>query len=269
VLAATFLWLAWGAGLVALLAPRPASLTVVRIVAPAFVVLAIVAAVADDAPSSAAIGAVAGTLIAAVLVADPAVALASANAIAYGDERRHPLRTPPALYLAPVPLARAFAAAGPVTGPLLLADGAVLGGVLAVAVGFPVAYLSVRSLLVLARRWLVLVPAGVVVVDQMTLADPVLVVRRQLRGVRPLDPTAPVAPGGEDLRLGATLGTVEVALDGSLDVVRAGRRGRAAETVQPTSLIVAVAARRELLADAARRRGAQAAMPPPSTASPS
>jgi hypothetical protein len=270
VLAIAFLWLAWGAGLVALLAPRPSGLTVVRVVAPAFVVLAIAAAVLDDASAVTAVGALAGCGAAAIAVADPAVALASANGVAYGNERRHPLRTPPALYLAPLPVARALAAAGPVTGPLLLAEGSIAWGLAALAVGFPLAVLAFRSLQVLARRWLVVVPAGLVLVDTMTLSDPVLVTRRQLRQLRARPGTAPTDPGAVDLRLGATLGTVEIVLDGPLDVVRAGLRSRPDETLRVSSIVVAVAARTALLAVvAARARAGQAAMPPPSSTSPS
>jgi hypothetical protein len=268
--AIAFLWLAWGAGLVALLAPRPSGLTVVRVIAPAFFVLAVVAAVADDASTAAAFGAVVGTGAAAAAVADPAVALASANGIAYGDERRHPLRTPPALYLAPLPIARALAAAGPVVGPLLLADGDVVWGIVALVVGAPLAVLAWRSLQVLVRRWLVVVPAGLVVADPMTLSDPVLATRRQLRAVRGRPATAPLDAHAVDLRLGATLGTVEIVLDGALDIVRRGRRARPDDTLRPASIVVAVAARDQLLALlASRARASQAAMPPPSNATPS
>jgi hypothetical protein len=103
----------------------------------------------------------------------------------------------------------------------------------------------------------------------MTLSDPVLVARRQLRGVRGRPGTAPPGPGSVDLRLGATLGTVEIVLDGTLDVVRRGRRHRPDDTLRPASIVVAVAARDQLLARAAARvRAHQAAMPPPSSASP-
>jgi len=270
VLGAAFLWLAWGAGLVALLAPRPVGLTVVRVVAPAFAALAIVAAAWGDASTTVALFAVVGTLAASALVADPAVAIASANGIAYGDERRFPLRTPPALYLAPLPLARAVAAAGPVTGPLLLADGQVLWGLVALAVGIPATALAARSLQVLARRWLVLVPAGLVVADPMTLADPVLVVRRRLRALAAVPATRPPDEGTIDLRLGATFGTLLVGLDGTIDIVRSASGRRPDETLRPSALLVAIAGRGELLEAATRRATAQAAtMPPPSSASPS
>jgi hypothetical protein len=253
VVAFVILWAAWGAGLVALLAPRPLGLTVVRTVAPAFAVVAIAAAIADDASTLSALGAVLTTVAAAVLVADPAVAVASANGVAYGEERRFPLRTPPALYLGPIPAARLLAVGGIATGPLLLADGDIGWGVAALVLGVPLAFLAARSLHTLARRWLVIVPAGLVIVDAMTLADPLLVVRRQLRGVRALEPTEPVAPGAADLRLGATLGVAAVELDGSLDVVRTGRRGRGGDTVRSTALVVAVAGRDDLLSRTGRR----------------
>lgn len=252
VVAIAFLWLSWGIGLVALFAPRPAALTAVRTIAPGFAVLALAGAIWGDASALATDAALVGTIVAAALVADPAVALASANGVAYGDERRNPLRTPPALYLAPIPIARVVAVAGIVTGPLLLADERVVWGVVAL-IGLPLAWLAIRALHTLARRWLVTVPAGVVVVDPMTLVDPVLVVRRNLRGVRAVDAMAAPVPGAADLRLGATLGTVEVALDGSIDVVRGSRRGRRADTIRPDALIVAVAGRRELLARVSHR----------------
>jgi hypothetical protein len=251
--AAALLWLAWGAGLVALLAPRPAGVTAIRVIAPTFAVLGIVVAATSDTSALAATGAVVGTLAAALLVADPAVALAAANAVAYGDERRHPLRVPTALYLAPVPVARAVVAAGIASGPLLLADERWLAGTVALVIGLPLAWLAARSLETLVRRWLVLVPAGIAIVDEMTLADPVLFVRRTLRGVRERPGTAPVADDVADLRLGATLGTVELEVDGTVDVVRAARGARPNETLHPTVILLAVAGRRELLGTAAAR----------------
>jgi hypothetical protein len=251
--AAVILWLAWGVGLVALLAPRPTGVTAIRVVAPTFVVLGIAVAATTDTSALAATGAVVGTLAAALLVADPAVALAAANAIAYGDERRHPLRVPPALYLAPVPVARAVVAAGIASGPLLLAGERWVAGGVALVIGLPLAWLAARSLQTLVRRWLVLVPAGIALVDEMTLADPVLFVRRTLRGLRVRPGTAPVPAEAADLRLGATLGSVQLDVDGTVDVVRASRGGRPSETLHPTVILLAVAGRRELLAQTSPR----------------
>jgi hypothetical protein len=254
VVGAALLWLAWGTGLVALLAPRPLGLTAIRVIAPTFVVLALVIAIDGDASAIAAWGAVIATLVATVLVADPEFAVSAVNGASYGDERRHPLRTPPGLYFAPVPLARALVAAGVAVGPLLLADGATVAGLASLVLGWPVAALAARALHTLARRWIVLVPAGVVVVDPMTIADPVLFVRQHVRALRAVDTAAPIPPGALDLRLGASWGSIMLDLDGGADLVRSAGRGRTAETLQPDAILVAVAARDSLLAAAAERR---------------
>ena len=254
VVGAALLWLAWGAGLIALLEPRPVGLTAIRVVAPTFVVLAFAIALAGTASAIAAWGAVIATVVAALLVADPAFALRAVNGASYGDERRHPLRTPPGLYLAPVPLARALVAAGIAAGPLLLADGAIVAGLASLVLGWPVAALAARALHTLARRWIVLVPAGVVLVDPMTVADPVLFVRQHVRALRAVDGAAPIPPGALDLRLGASWGSIRFHLDGGADLVRSAGRGRTQETLQPDAIVVAVAARGALLAAAAQRR---------------
>jgi hypothetical protein len=253
-LAIALLWLAWGMGLLTLLAPRPVGLTTARIVAPTFVVLALVIAIGGGTSTGAAIAAVLGALAAAALVADPAFAIACVNGVAYGDELRHPLRTPPGLYVAPVPLARALVVAGLVAGPLLLADESVPIGVVALVLGWPAATFAARALHVLARRWVVLVPAGVVIVDPMTIADPVLFVRSHVRSMRAADPAAPIPANALDLRLGASWGSMLLELDGAADLVRTSRRGATGETLQPETILVAVAARETLLAGAAQRR---------------
>jgi len=254
VVGAALLWLGWGAGLIAVLAPRPLGLTAIRVVAPTFVVLALVSASTGSASTMAAWDALIVTLVASVLVADPQFAVHSVNGVSYGDERRHPLRTPPGLYFAPIPLARALVAVGIAAGPLLLADGATVAGLVSIVLGWPLAAIAARALHALARRWVVLVPAGVVVVDGMTIADPVLFVRQHLRALRAVDATVPIPTGALDLRLGASWGSIMFELDGSADLVRSAGRGRTQETLQPDAILVAVAARRALLDAAAQRR---------------
>ncbi len=136
--AEVFLWSAWAATLVAVLAPRPIGLTVARVVAPSFVALAVVVLAGGSADVAAAVVALVATVVAAALaLALPSVSLACANGVAYGDERRYPLRTPPVLWLGLLPLASLLVAAGLVTGPLLLADGRTTVGIVALAVGIP------------------------------------------------------------------------------------------------------------------------------------
>jgi hypothetical protein len=254
VVAAALLWLAWAAGTLALLAPRPVGLTVLRVIAPAFAALAVVAAITADVAAIDAVAAIVATLVAAVLVAGADIALTAANAVAYGDERRFPLRTPPALFVGLIPIARVLVTAGVTTGPLLIADDHVIAGVVALLIGTLVVAMGGRSLHLLSRRWLVLVPAGVVVIDPMTLPDPVLFVRSQVRTLRAVSADAPVPDGGIDLRLGASMGTVAITLSEPTDLVRAERAGRRATTVTTSCLLVAVVRRQQFLDEAGERR---------------
>ena len=180
--AAALLWLAWAAGLLALFAPRPWGLTLLRIVAPLGVVSA--ATTFAGAGAGAAMLAVGTTGVAAVFALSAPVNEAAGNALAYGDEVRVPLRIPTPLLLGPIPLGLLLLGACIATGPIALADGRVALGVAAIIVGFPVAFAGVRSLHALAKRWLVLVPAGLTLVDPLTLLDPVLIRRQQVTALR-------------------------------------------------------------------------------------
>ena len=254
-LAEVLLWGTWAASLVALLAPHPISLTTVRVVGSTFVALALVVVVTGSADGARSTVALVATLVAGVLaVALPAVSFACANGIAYGDERRYPLRTPPALWLGPLPVAPLLVTAGVAAGPLLLADGRVGVGLGALVVGLPVAALAARSLHSLSGRWAVLVPAGLVVVDAMTLADPVLFLRERIASLRAIPRRAPVPQAALDLRLAARGGSVAMTLDRPTELLRA-RRGRERAGVEHvTALCFATVYTSELLATAAARR---------------
>ncbi len=253
VVAEALLWLAWAAGLLAVVAPRPLSLTAIRVVAPAFVVVAIVAAV-DGAPSTvASVGAVVATAAAFVLVSAHDLALTAANALAYGDEQRFLLRTPPALFLGPLPVARLLVATAVAAPPLLLADERWVIGVITLALAVPAVVLLARALHGLSRRWGVLVPAGFVIVDPLTLADPVLFLRERIVAMRPAD-AVPVPPTVLDLRLGAGAGSVALVFDEAAELVRRARGRRGGDTTMAPELRFAVARRPAFLAAAAARR---------------
>jgi hypothetical protein len=198
-------------------------------------------------------GALVSTLVAAGLAADPAFAEAAANGTAYANEDRYPLRVPPGLYLGPLPLARAAIVGGFVAGPLLLAAGHVAWGSLALAVGVPLGILAARALHRLSSRWLVLVPAGIVVVDRMTLSDNVLFPREHVRNIRGVRADVS-ADDALDLRLGASLGSALLVLNDDAELTRAARPRKSNELVRVRSLLVAVAHREDMLAAAARRR---------------
>jgi hypothetical protein len=253
IVAAVLLWSAWGAGLLATLAPRPPTLTALRTIAPAMFVAAVVAA-ANGGPSTvASVAALLGTGVAWVFASGSDVGLAAANAAAYGDERRFPLHVPPALFLAPIPIAWLVAVAGITSGPLLLADEQFVLGAVAIVVGWPLAVAAALALHRLSVRWAVIVPAGFVVVDRMTLADPVLFPRERVASLSQADPGP--APGDvTDLRLGAAAGSVDARFDQPAELFRAPRPRRPTETVHTSAIRIAVVRHRELLGFAAARR---------------
>jgi hypothetical protein len=250
---AVLLWAAWAGGLLATLAPRPITLTALRVIAPAFVIAALLTAIDGEGSTLAIVGAIVATVVCAVLASGHDIASAAANSIAYGDEQRYPLRVPPALFLGPLPGARLLVMAGVVAPVLLLADGQIVLGAIALVVGAALVYVLSRSLESLSRRWAVLVPAGFVVVDPLSLADPTLFLREHVRHVAPEPPTA--APEGVlDLRLGAGAGSVSVRFDEAVDLTRAARGRHGGATVNTAEIMVAVARRDEMLRKAAERR---------------
>lgn len=250
--ASLILWLLWAAGLLASFAPRPLGLTVLRVAAPVAVVLALVAL----PPAGLVNGllAVAGTAVAAGLAFTPAVGYRFVNGAAYGEERRFPLRVPPALLLGPLPLAVALTAAGVMAGPLLLADGRSVAGVIALVVAVPVVRTAGRSLYALSQRWAVLVPAGIVLKDPLTLVDPVLFPRERIASLRPLPfPTAP-ADDILDLRLGAVAGSLVLELTDEAPLFRTHGRVRGGEPVRARRLAFSPRLPEALLAEAATRK---------------
>jgi hypothetical protein len=250
---AVLLWLAWAAGLLATLAPRPPTLTALRVIAPAFAIGAVAIAIDGDASTVATVGALVATFVCALLASGHDIASAAANALAYGDEQRYPLRVPPALFLGPLPAARLLVMASVVAPVLLLADGVIVVGVATLLAGAGLVVVLSRSLDSLSRRWAVLVPAGFVVVDQLTLADPVLFLREHVRELVP-EPAAAASEDTLDLRLGAGAGSVSARFDGAIDLTRATRGRHGGATVTTDRIMFAVARRDEMLRAAADRR---------------
>jgi hypothetical protein len=249
-LADVMLWAVWAAGLFALFAPRPWGLTLLRIAAPCGFVCAAIAAASTSATS--AVLAIAGAFVAMVLALSAPFAAEAANALAYGDERRFMLRVPLPLVLAPVPIAVLLVGLGAALGPLLVADGRVVAGVVAIAIGWPIAALLVRALHPLSCRWLVLVPAGIAVADPLTLTEPVLVRREQIEHFGRLGATT-LSGLALDLRVGTLIGGVALELSEPVDFGR--RRGRSnAEMVSATLVAVAVVGADDAVVTARNRR---------------
>lgn len=204
VVASVMAWSCWGLVLAAALVPRTVTLTAVRALAPGAVVLCAWAAFASDELGWGLAGVVAAVL-AAVAALSPANADAFVDGSSYGDERRVALRVPVAMAVGPVPIAWSLAAAALVGGPLLLATEQWVAGAVALLVGVPVVVAVALRLHLLSRRWLVFVPAGVVVHDPLAMAEPVLLQRHLLRRIGPAgaDATTPEGGGALDLTGGA------------------------------------------------------------------
>ncbi|HYT40596.1 MAG TPA: hypothetical protein VEN99_13830 [Acidimicrobiia bacterium] len=251
-LASLILWVVWGAVLLASFAPRPLGLTALRVAAPVAVGLSLAAAPATG-PFKAVV-AVAGTAVAAGLAFSPAVGYRFVNGAAYGEEKRFPLRVPPALLLGPVPLAVALIGAGSLAGPLLLADERYVAGVVALVVAVPVVRSAGRSVFALSQRWAVLVPAGIVLKDPLTLVDPVLLPRERIASLRPLP--YPNAPADDilDLRLGAAAGSLLLELTEDAQLFRSRGRLRGGEAVKARRLAFSPTRADALLAAAATRK---------------
>jgi len=242
------LWLAWAAGLLALLVPRTVSLTVLRVDGPGVAVVAVIASV-QGGVEGADLLAVAVAALVLVVGAWPTVGEGLVDGSSYGPEKRLPLRVPPSLALGPAPLAVAVVLVGLSAGPLLLAAEQWVLGVVVTVVGAGLAVLSARSLHGLSRRFLVFVPGGVVVHDPLTLVDPVLLPKAGLASVGP----APADTDAEDLTMGAGGLVMELRLQQPSDLVRR-RPGRAPdESVTTAAVLVAPTRTAAFLADARER----------------
>jgi len=173
---ATITWgLATMAMVIALVVPGPLALTVLRVLAPATVPATVTALVLGG-------GALWGTVavVAAVVTSLVALSAEAAEALvqgsAYGREYRLPLRTPAALLL-PMLLVWSVWCTVLLVATLELAAGHWFVGVALAALAGALGWLLAKRLHHFSRRWLVVVPAGLVVHDAVTLGETLMVQR--------------------------------------------------------------------------------------------
>lgn len=270
--------LIWALVLCATVVPRTESLTVIRSLSPLVAVCC--GWVAAQHRSGAALAALVLAVAAALGALAPIVGDHFIDASSYGDERRFALRAPAGVLVGPVPVVWLVGAAGLVTGPLLLAARRWAEGALAVAFGCLAVPAAARSLHLLARRVVVFVPAGVTLVDPITLVDSVLFTARTIVSLGPAltDSTA------EDLTGNAPGLAFEITVDAPVELTRRASR-RTGDLVAAGSVLFTPSRPVAVLAEA-RRRGIDGyeepgggaeepsgtpptTMPPPTTASPS
>lgn len=174
-------WAVFAIVAAALLIPAVISLTLSRVGAPLALVAAVGAALAGSPGVDVALLAVPAIVaVAAIFSAEFGRWMVQASA--YGDEDRLLLRSP-------VPVGAAAIVTWLVWAPALV------GGPLAIAarnwvLGVPVTALAIVGVVVvgprwhqMSRRWLVLVPAGLVVHDPVVLADTLMVRANQILGL--------------------------------------------------------------------------------------
>jgi hypothetical protein len=180
-------WLVWAVGVGAVAWLSPVSLTAIRSLAPLAVVGLVVATLSRPGLAEAAVlwplVAVALGVVAAFGAFLPDYAAAHVQASAYGAESRLPLRVP-VPQIAPIVLAWVLAV-GSVAALLFALAGEVwwLAACFVVVAGLFV-WVAATRLHRFARRWLVLVPAGIVVHDHLLLAETFMVKVNAVTSVR-------------------------------------------------------------------------------------
>jgi hypothetical protein len=177
-------WALWALVLVAMLIPRTETLMPMRVGTAGGVALGVVAALVGDLTAAGVIGTITCT-ICAVIASTSLVGDRFIDGSSYGNERRIALRTPTLYAVIFVPLAFSVLIASIVIGPLLLAAQQWVLGVIAVVAGAAAGWISGRALHALSRRWLVFVPAGLVIHDHLCLVEPVLVRRAVAASIGP------------------------------------------------------------------------------------
>ena len=253
--ASVLLWAGWVVVLGALLVPHPVSLTLSRVLAPGALVVTVWATAAGDGSLSSWLAA-AYAVLPVALVFLPETGVLFVNGSAYPNERRFPLRVPGSLLLGPVEVAWVLLVGLPVAGVLLLADGQwVVGGLVAV-LGAAVAAVLGRALHGLSRRWVVFVPAGLVLHDAMSLADPVLFPKTKIASID----VAAADTSALDLTQRSPGLAVELGLTSPASLVLAGGGPRrvVGATVDASAVLFTPSRPGGVLAEARQRMGTRA-----------
>ncbi len=176
------LGVAVAAVIVALVAPSPLGLTVVRLVVPVAVPAAGLL-LALGAGAGWGVAALTVALLATLVAFSAETAEAMVQGSAYGDEQRLPLRAPVVLQL-PMLLSWAVWCTAALGGTMLLAAGRWVLGAAVSLLAAGLAWLLGYRFHRLSRRWLVVVPAGVVLHDPVVLAETLMMQRNNVAVVR-------------------------------------------------------------------------------------
>ena len=178
----TACWVVAGVVVVALVVCGPIGLTTTRMLAPTSVPIA-GAALVLDASALRGIAALATATLVTLSAFTAETGEAMVQVSAYGDERRLPLRVPAAMQL-PIAVSWLLWCATSFVGVLLLAAHSMIVGIGVLAVAGVLTWLVGQRLHRFSCRWLVSVPAGLVVHDPVVLAETLMVLRPNVDHVR-------------------------------------------------------------------------------------
>ncbi len=171
----TVWWVVAGTVVVALVVCGPIGLTAIRMLVPASVPIA-VATLVLGASVLRGIAALAAAMVATLSALMAETGEATVQISAYGDERRLPLRVPAAM-LIPIAVSWLLWFATSLAGVILLAAEMLITGIALLTIAGALTWLVGQRLHRFSCRWLVSVPAGVVVHDPVVLAETLMVLR--------------------------------------------------------------------------------------------
>ena len=178
----TLAWAVWGTVVIASFISHPITLTVLRIGTPV-VASFMIFGVFNQGTSGGKIICAAVSIAVLLLSFSAEIGSIYVQASAYGDEKRFALR-PPVVLIAPILLSALIADLSIISLPLLVA-----------AKDWPVAVVSLTGLYIsarhflprihsLSRRWLVFVPAGVVIHDEIVLSINLMIRKQELSQIQ-------------------------------------------------------------------------------------
>ena len=241
-------WALWVAALGSSLVPLPSTLTVLRMVAPMAPVAALVTMAFETPGVTGWLGLAVGLACAVLVMAAP-VGDWFVDGASYGDERRFALKAPASLLVGPLEAMWLLAAIPLPAGVLLLADRRWVPGAVVVLLGLlstPWGFFACRQL---ARRWAVFVPAGITLVDEMALAQPVLFPASSIARL------GPARQGTEalDLTVGAPGLVLQLTLGEPVELVPSARGDEITEATAVDAVLIVPSRPATLLAEAERR----------------
>ena len=184
VLASISLWATWAVVLLCVLVPSAVSLTALRLVAPAHLAITAILVISAliDGTDALTVWALVPTLVTAIVAMSADIGSNFVQSSAYGDEFRIPL-LPSVPFVIVLVVSWTIWISSLVVGALALTREAWVAGGILVTVGVILGVILPRRFHRFSRRWLVVVPAGLVLHDHVVLAESAMFPRDSIRSV--------------------------------------------------------------------------------------